>query len=105
MKDFRRLQWFPRVPLVLVVNAGLPVNSIKDLIALAKAKPGELNLSVGVRGGPPHLAAEFFNIMAGVKIADIQYKSTTATLTAVQSGEAQLTFAPVTSVSVLGQVG
>jgi len=56
---------------------------------------------VGVRGGPPHLAAEFFNIMAGVKIADIQYKSTTATLTAVQSGEAQLTFAPVTSVSVL----
>src|SRR5215212_1882212 len=58
-------------PNMLVVHPSLPVKSVKELIALAKARPGELNYGAGGGGSTPHIAAELFNLMAGVKIVHI----------------------------------
>lgn len=91
-KDYAPITLAYDAPQVLVVNQTLPVKSVKDLIALAKAKPGELNYSSSVAGGGTHLAAELFNSMAGVKITRIAYKSTGASLIALMAGEAQLSF-------------
>lgn len=105
VKDFSPITMATTAPLILGVNSALPVKSVKDLIALAKAKPGELNYGAGGRGTPIHLAAEFFNIMAGVKIVGIQYKSGTASLTALMGGEVQMNFTPATAVGPLLKAG
>jgi tripartite-type tricarboxylate transporter receptor subunit TctC len=67
------------------------VKSVKELIALAKAKPGVLNYSSSGTGGSTHLAQELFKAMAGVNIVHVPYKGTAATITALVSGEVQLT--------------
>ena len=77
----------------LAVHAAVPVNSVKELIALAKAKPGELNYGSGVSGVPTHLSAELFKSMAGVNIVRIPYKGTGPALNGLLAGEAQLLFA------------
>ena len=59
---------------MLVVHPSLPVKSVRELIALAKARPGALNYSAGGGGSTPHIAAELFNYMANVKIVRINYK-------------------------------
>lgn len=79
-------------PNILVIHPSLPVKSVKDLIALAKAKPGKLNYASAGTGGSSHLAAALFNAMAGVDIVRIIYKGSTAALTDLISGEVQLTF-------------
>jgi len=79
-------------PNVLVVHASLPVNSVRELIALAKARPGELNYSSGPMGSPPHLAAELFKTMAGVNMVQIAYKGGGPALIALVGGQVQLMF-------------
>jgi tripartite-type tricarboxylate transporter receptor subunit TctC len=74
-------------PLVLTVNAAFPAKSVKDLIALAKAKPGEINFGSAGIGSLPHLAPELFNIMAGTKMTHIPYKGSSAALNDVLSGQ------------------
>ena len=78
---------------VLVVHPSLPVKNVKELIALAKARPGELNYSTGGIGTPNHLGAEMFKSMAGVKMVNIPYKGTTPAVTALLNGEVQMTIA------------
>ena len=65
-----------RAPLVLVVHTSLPVKSVKDLIALAKARPGELDYGSGATGAAPHLAAELFKSMARVDMVRIAHRGT-----------------------------
>jgi len=69
------------------VNASVPANSVKEFIALAKAKPGTLNYVMTAEGGSAHLASELFNSMAGVKIVPVPYKNTGTAITDLISGQ------------------
>jgi tripartite-type tricarboxylate transporter receptor subunit TctC len=73
VRDFAGVSLIATLPLMLVVHPSLPVKSVKDLIALAKARPGELNCSSSGNGSGSHLALELFNRMAGVRIMRIPY--------------------------------
>jgi tripartite-type tricarboxylate transporter receptor subunit TctC len=77
---------------LVVVNPSLPINSIKDLIAVAKARPGQLNDAGGQTGASTHLAAELFKAMAGVDIVRVPYKGVGPALNALIAGEVQLSF-------------
>lgn len=75
LRDFSPITWIGNSPNVLVVHPSVPVKSVKDLIDLAKAKPGELNYSSSSPGGSAHLAAELFISLTGVKLVRIAHKS------------------------------
>ncbi len=92
VRDFAPVTLPTRAPYILVVHPSMPVKSIKDLIALAKARPGELNYSSTSTGSASHIAAESFNYMAGVKLVRIPYKSSALEAADLVSGEVQLTF-------------
>jgi len=77
---------------VLVVHSSLPVKSVKELIALAKARPGELNYGSGATGASTHLSPELFKYMAGVDIVRVRYRSGGQRVNALLSGEVQLNF-------------
>ena len=98
-RDFLPVTLVDRSPTVLVVNPALPVKSVKQLIALAKARPGELNYASGSTGAPPHLAAELFKSMAEVNIARINYKGTGPAVIDLIAGQVQLMFATSSAVS------
>ena len=99
IKDFSPVTLADRSLNVLVVHPTLPVNSVKELIAYAKAKPGEINFATGGTGSSNHLAAELFKAMAGVNIVRINYKGTGPALTALVGGEVQLMFPTAASVT------
>ncbi|MGE5522522.1 MAG: tripartite tricarboxylate transporter substrate binding protein [Rhodospirillaceae bacterium] len=93
IRDFQpigRLAFFPGV---LIVNNRLPVKSVKDLIAMAKAQPGKLMYAAGTTGATAHLSGELLRSMANIDIVHVPYKGTGAQLTSVISGETQFTFA------------
>ncbi len=80
------------VPSVLVVNASVPFNNARDLVAAAKAKPGSLNYGSGGSGTSEHLAAEMFKSMAGIDMVHVPYKGGAAALTDVLGGQIPLMF-------------
>ncbi len=80
-------------PNVLVVHPSLPVKSTKELIALAKARPGVLNYSAGGGGSSQHIAAELFNYLAQVKIVRVNYKGAGPSILGLLTGEVHLMFA------------
>ncbi len=84
-------------PNVLVLNPSVPAKSVKDLVALAKAKPGVLNYGSSGAGTSVHLSAELFNSMAGVKTVHVAYKGASEALTALISGQTDIQFASVSS--------
>ncbi len=86
-------------PNVLVVPVSLPVKSVKELVDMAKAKPGVLNYASGTLGGSPHVGGELFKAMAGVDIVGIPYKGTGAAITDLMGGQVHLMFAAANSVS------
>ncbi len=92
VKDFEPITMVSRSPNILVVHPALPVTSAKELIALAKARPGELNYGAGAIGASTHLASEMFKVMAGVDIVHVPYKSTGGAVTPLISGQLQLMF-------------
>ena len=92
VRDFAPISMLMSTPNILIVHPALPVKSIRDLIDLAKAKPGVLNYAIGAHGGATHLAGELFKSMAGVNIVGVPYKSGGPAINAVVSGEAQLAF-------------
>ena len=92
VKDFSPIVAVAKAANVLVVNPALPIHSVAELIALAKAKPGELNYGSSGTGASNHLAAELFRVMAGVNIVRINYKGAGPALTALLAGEIQLMF-------------
>ncbi len=93
IKDFAPVATLVVSEFVLVLNPLVPANDLGALIALAKSKPGELNYASTGNGGATHLASEFFNIMAGVKVQHIPYKGTVPALTDVIGGQVQMLFA------------
>lgn len=93
LKDFAPVSLVDRTPVILVVHPSLPVKSVNQLIALAKARPGELNFSSGAPGTSNYLGGVLFNHYAGVNIVRIPYKGAAPAMTAVMSGETQLMFA------------
>ena len=97
--DFAPITLIDRAPSVLVVHPSMPLTSVKQLIALARARPGEMNFSVGGPGSSGYLAAILFNHMAGVKIVSIPYKGTAPALAAVMSGEVHAMFGSAGSVA------
>lgn len=93
VKDFAPISMTDSSPSVLVVHPSLPVKSVRELIALARARPGELNYSRASAGGPSHLSAELFKSMAGVNFVPVPYKGGGPALLALLGGEVELTFA------------
>lgn len=103
--DFSPISLTSRTPNILVVHPSLPVRSVRDLIALAKARPGELNYSSGSLGSTQHLAAELFKSMTGANIVRISYSSASARMTSLISGEVQVEFATGGSVAQYIKMG
>ena len=96
-KDFEPITLINTTPLVVVVHPGVPAKSIKELIALAKSRPGALNFGSSGSGGYNHLAGELFNTMAGVKMVHIPYKGNAPALTDLVGGHIDLLFNGLTS--------
>ena len=105
LRDFAPISLTHRQANVLIVHPSLPVKSVRELIALAKARPGQLNYASSAVGSSNHLAAELFNLMAGVKIVRINYKGVGPAVNAVLSGEVQVIYANLASVSHYLQAG
>ena len=96
-KDFEPITLINTTPLVVVVHPGVPAKSVKELIALAKSKPGSLNYGSSGAGGSNHLAGELFNAMAGVKTVHIPYKGNAPALTDLLGGHVDLVYNGLTS--------
>ena len=95
VRDFSPITLAVTFPNLLVVHPSLPVKSVKGLIALAKARPGELNYGSGSIGASTNLAGELFKAMAGVRIARIPYKAGASAMMALITGEVHLMFSTV----------
>jgi tripartite-type tricarboxylate transporter receptor subunit TctC len=89
----------------VTVHPSVPVKSVKELIALAKARPGALNYASTATGGTPHLATELFKHMAGVNITHIPYKGAGAAMIDMISGQVQVIFAVPNSVVAYARSG
>ncbi len=92
LKDFTPVTLLTYGPLVIVTHPSLPVLNVRELIALAKAKPGAINFASSGNGQSTHLSGELFNAMAGVKMTHIPYKGSAPALTDVMGGQASLMF-------------
>jgi tripartite-type tricarboxylate transporter receptor subunit TctC len=91
-RDFVPVVLATTAPTFMVVPASLPVNSVRELIALAKSQPGKLDFGSSGIGTPPHLSGELFNHLAGVQINHVPYRSAIAATTAVLNAEVSLDF-------------
>ena len=92
VRDFAPITFATSSPDLLVVHPSMPVKSVKELIALAKTRPGVLNYASSSTGTSQHLTGELFKSMAGVNIVLVAYQGTTPSVTALISGEMQLSF-------------
>ena len=92
VKDFVPVILVAGVPNVLVINPSLPVNSVQELIAYAKANPGKLNFASSGNGTSIHLSGELFKTMAGVQMAHVPYKGSAPALQDLVGGQVQLMF-------------
>jgi tripartite-type tricarboxylate transporter receptor subunit TctC len=91
-KDFAPVSLVARLPLLLVTRPSLPVNSVAELIAYAKANPGKLSYGSAGNGNTSHLAAEMFQTVTGTKMEHIPYKGSGPVVVALLGGEIDLTF-------------
>ena len=91
-RDFTPVSLVTMSPNILVVPNSLPVKSVKELVALARKRPGELNYGSGAAGSSNHLSAELFNAMAKVDIPRINYKNPSQAVTDLISGQIQVLF-------------
>ena len=92
VRDFAPITQIVDVHFVLLGQPALPANNVRELIALAKSKPGQLTYSSSGAGGAPHLAAELFKRMAGVDIVHIPYKGSAPSMQDVMGGQVSITF-------------
>jgi len=92
LKDFAPICLTASTPYVLSVHPSVPVSSVRDLLALAKAKPGTLQFGSSGTGGGPHLAAELMRMMSGFDFQHVPYKAATFALIDVAGGQVQWTF-------------
>ena len=97
VKDFTPVALVGVMPNCLLVPSSLPVKSIKELIELAKSKPGQLNFGSNGFGGAPHLLAEMLKIAGQIDIVHVAYKGTNEVVADLLAGRVQLLFAPLTT--------
>jgi len=91
-KDLMPVSLLTQGPLVLVAHPQFPASTVKEVIELAKTKPGGLNFASSGNGQSTHLSAELFNTMAGIKMAHVPYKGSAPALTDVMSGQVDVMF-------------
>lgn len=91
LKDFTYLSQVCTLPFVLTTNPSLKIKDVRDLVALAKKEPGKLNYASSGPGTMIHLAGEYFNSRAGINVTHVPYKGSSASTTAVMTGEASFT--------------
>lgn len=96
-KDFTPITLINTTPLVVIVHPGVPVKNIKELVALAKARPGVLNFGSSGSGGSNHLAGELFNAMANVKITHVPYKGNGPAMIDLLGGHIDMAYNGLTS--------
>ena len=94
-RDFSAVSQLVQSPNMLVVHPSLPAKSVKELIALAKARPGAINYSSSGAGSTIYLSFEFFKGMAGINIVHVPYRGGAEAVTAVVSGETSVSFLPL----------
>lgn len=90
VRDFAPISLVGTIPLVLVVHPSLPVKNVKGLVALAKARPGEINFGSAGQGATTHLAVELFILLTGVKMTHVPYKGSPQAVADLVSGDVQL---------------
>ena len=105
MKDFAPIAPINYSDLVLVVHPSVPAKSIKELIALAKAKPNGLNYASSGTGTPYHMAGELFKAMAGVQIVHIPHKGSGEARTSVMSGQVEMMLDAITTMAPMARAG
>ena len=98
LRDLAPITLTVRAPNLLVVSPTLPVKSVKELIALAKARPGDLNFASSETGSSTHLAAELFKNMTGVNIVRVNYKGPAMAINDIIGGRVELMFLAASSV-------
>ena len=92
-KDLAPVTWLSSTPLVLVVHPSVPAKSVKELVALARSKPGSLTSAINTTGSTSHLAAEMLQQLAGAKTVIVPFKGGALAILSVMSGECDLLFA------------
>lgn len=97
LKDFTGVSQTCDIPMVLVINPALPVKNVKEFIALAKKRPGELTYGSAGNGGTGHVAAEMFSEQAGIKLMHIPYKGNAPATTDLVGGQIMLMFDQVST--------
>jgi len=105
VKDFTGVTMTCKVAQVLVINPSLPVKSVKELIALAKARPGELSYASSGNGSTGHFAAELFNQKAGLKMLHVPYKGNAQALVDIIAGQVMMMYDQVSTSSPLVKAG
>jgi tripartite-type tricarboxylate transporter receptor subunit TctC len=98
IKDFTPIGFMGNIPIILAANPALGVNSVAELIALAKSRPGELTHGSAGIGSIQHLSGELFNTMAGVKLAHIPYRGTNQVIVDILGGRLSLMFSPAPTI-------
>jgi tripartite-type tricarboxylate transporter receptor subunit TctC len=102
VKDFAPVAWVARVPNVLVVHPSVPAKNVKELVALAKSKPGQLNYGSGGNGSAANLATEYFKMRTETSLLHIPYRGTAPAVTDLIGGQIQVLFTGAPA--VLGQI-
>ncbi len=97
-KDLASVSLTSSTPMLLVVYNGLPADNMKSFIAYAKSRPGQINYATSGNGSPNNLAGELLNLMAGLKLTHVAYKSTPQATTDAMAGHVQSAMASLTSV-------
>ena len=92
LKDLAPITMLVTMPYIIVAHPSVPAKNAAELIKLAKANPGKLNMASGGAGTGQHLAGEFFNVLAGIKMIHIPYKGTAPAIADIIGGHADLTF-------------
>jgi tripartite-type tricarboxylate transporter receptor subunit TctC len=105
LRDLTLITLLAAAPNVLVVNPSLPIRTVPDLVAMARAKPGQLRFGSSGNLGSPHLAGELFKTMANVDMTHVPYKAASAALIDVVSGQIELSFASMPSALGLARAG
>jgi tripartite-type tricarboxylate transporter receptor subunit TctC len=98
LKDFAPVAMLVQSPQVLVVHPSVPANSVRELVALAKAKPGSLNFASVGTGTSPHLGGELLQALSGTKIVHVPYKGTAPAMTDLIAGQVHLMFSSMPTV-------
>src|SRR5260370_25612291 len=105
VKDFAGITRVSSAPLYLIINAEVPAKTLKELIDLAKAKPGALNFSSPGPASTTFIAGALFRKAAGINIVHVPFKSAPDAVTAVVRGDAQMYFAPVNLSKEMAEAG